>query len=282
MRIFIDTDCGVDDALALAALISWSGVEVAGITSTSGNTSAPQAASNVEVLLEVMGNHTPVISGPDPGSLFSPRDVHGSDGLGGYGSAPVEPTGLGAADAVREFCEAAGGSDLLLCLGPLTNLAEAGPTSCPRIVAVGGAGILGESDPCRDPNSQMDIAATTWVANNLSVDWVTINAGARVWLRESDFRSVTPTGRFLRAIHESYGWRCASQARRSTWSPSAYDTLAAVAATSPQVSGWEQVSAVVDGASLWGAPGGRHRMLSAESGAALVGQVRSAVAQAVS
>lgn len=282
MRMFIDTDCGVDDALALAVIHSLSGVEVVGITSTSGNTSARQAASNAETVLEVMGNHIPVVSGPDPSKSFAPREAHGPDGLGGYGTAPVEPNCSNAATALRTFCEEAGGHDVLLCLGPLTNLASAKPALGPRIVAVGGAGIVGEPDPGRDPNSQVDIAATTWVANNLSVDWVTINAGERVWLQESDFRSASPAGRFLRTVHESYGWHCAARAGRTTWSPAAYDTLAAVVATDPRIAGWEPVSASIDQTSLWGSSGGEHRMLSEAVGAALIGRVRSAVTQAVS
>lgn len=280
MRIFIDTDCGVDDALALAVLIRYYGIDIAGITSTSGNTSARQAASNVGVVLKAMGHHIPVIAGPDPGSSFTPREVHGPDGLGGYAAAPVAPSAATAAGAVRAFCEAADERDVLLCLGPLTNLASARPASTPRIVAVGGAGVAGEPDPGRDPNSGVDIASTTWVANNLSVDWVTINAGEHIWLRDADFRSTSSTGRFLRAIHESYGWSCASRAVRAEWSPSAYDSLAAVAAVE-DAADWEPVSAVVADGALWGEPGGEHRMLGANAGAALLESVRSAVVRAV-
>lgn len=281
MRIFIDTDCGVDDALAIAVITSNDDVDIVGITSTSGNTSAPQAASNVEVVLRAMGHHIPVTPGPEPYDSFSPRELHGPDGLAGYGGVPGRPARTDAATEMREFCEQAGPHDVLLCLGPLTNLAYARPTAHPRIVAVGGAGIIGEPDPGRDPNSDVDIAATTWVANNLSVDWVTINAGQRVWLEDIHFRPGTAAGQFLRAIHETYGWLCASRAGRKEWSPSVYDTLAVVAATDRRDVGWEPVSAIIDGTALWGDRGGTHRMLSAVGGSELIEPVRSAVAETV-
>lgn len=283
MGIFIDTDCGVDDALALAIVIRHFGSDVVGITSTSGNTSARQAASNVKTLLQAMGHHIPVLSGPDPTSAFTPRDLHGPDGLGGYGRVPVTSTNdEAAAAAIRAFCDGAGAHDVLLCIGPLTNLARAKPASGPRIVAVGGAGVIGEPDPGRDPNSEADIPATTWVTNNLSVDWVTINAGENVWLDDSNFGVASSTGRFLRAIHESYGWHCASRAGRATWSPSAYDALAAVVAIDPQLTGWVDVSAKIDGTTLWGSRGGVHRMLTADGGNSLTDRVRSTVARTLS
>lgn len=282
VRIFIDTDCGVDDALALAVLVSRPEVEVVGVTTTSGNTSAVQAARNVSDVLAVMRHHIPVIVGPDPGPSFSPRLVHGTDGLGGHGSPPVRAGDSHAASrAIREFCESAAAEDVLLCLGPMTNLAAATPRTSPRIVAVGGAGIVGEPDPGRDPNSEVDIASTTWVIDNLGVDWVTINAGENVWLGESEFRSNTAIGRFLRAIHEPYGWHCAERAGRQVWSPSAYDTVAALAAAGSEVGPWEWVSPTVVGASLWGTLGGGHRMLT-PAGDSRAGVVRSAVRRALS
>ncbi len=282
VRIFIDTDCGVDDALALAVLVSRPEVEIIGVTTTSGNTSAVQAARNVADVLAVMRHHIPVIAGPVPGPTFTPRLVHGPDGLGGHGSRPDRPGDPHAASkAILEFCESAGSEDVLLCLGPMTNLAAAKPQSSPRIVAVGGAGIVGESDPGRDPNSEVDIAASTWVVENLGVDWVTINAGEHIWLRESEFGSTTASGRFQRSIHEAYGWHCAQRAGRQVWSPSAYDTIAALAAVGSELGKWEWVTPTFVGSSMWGTPGGDHRMLTVPADESCAGVVRSAVSKAL-
>jgi purine nucleosidase len=282
VRIFIDTDCGVDDALALAVLVSRPEFEIIGVTTTSGNTSAVQAARNVSDVLAVMRHHIPVIAGPEPDPSFKPRLVHGPDGLGGHGSPPLRAGDPHAASrAIREFCDSAGSEDVLLCLGPMTNLAAAQPQSNPRIVAVGGAGIVGERDPGRDPNSEVDISSTKWVIDNLAVEWVTINAGENLWLGESEFRSSTAIGRFLRAIHESYGWHCAERAGRQVWSPSAYDTVAALAAAGSEVGRWEWVSPTMVGASLWGTPGGDHRMLTVPADETCAGVVRSAVSKAL-
>lgn len=279
MRIFVDTDCGVDDALAVSLLVRDAGVEVAGITTTSGNTDAAQAARNVQLVLRWLGDHTTVTVGPNPPLGFVGRSVHGPDGLGGHG--PAGASGTKDPDAasrqIRTFCENAGPESLMLCLGPLTNLAAAAPRSCPRIVAVGGVGILGEGGHDRDPNSEADPTATQWVIDNLRVDWVTMNSGAEVWLATEDFDTSPIGGGFMRRIHEDYGWRCAERAGRKQWSPSAYDALAVLAAVGGVVDGWTSVRPVLRGASVWGAPGGAHRMLCGSSGRVNAQLVRAAV-----
>lgn len=283
MRIFIDTDCGVDDALAIAVLAGFSCVELAGVTSTSGNTHASQAAGNADRVLHALGNYMPVIPGPEPKPSFRPRAVHGEDGLGGLGGAPLQiPHPTAAAEAVQRFCSTARSDDVLLCLGPLTNVAAAAPPTAPRIVAVGGAGIEGEHDPGKDPNSKVDIAASMWVANNLHVDWVTINSGEDVWLSEEEFPSATAKSRLLRAIHDSYGWHCAERAGRSLWSPSAYDAMAALVAVQELKVSWTDVTPIFLSETMWGRPGGEHRMLEASAGADVNECVRAAVRDALS
>lgn len=282
MRIFVDTDCGVDDALALALLVQHPDVEVAGVTSTSGNTDAAQAARNAQFVLRLMGDHTTVTAGPNPPQGFIGRTVHGRDGLGGQGPAgapgPGDPEA--ASREIRTFCENVEPESVLLCLGPLTNLAAAAPRRWPRIVAVGGAGILGEQGSGRDPNSAADRAATQWVIDNLQVDWVTMNSCAEVWLAADDFRTPPVAGGFMRRIHEAYGWHCAERSNRRQWSPSAYDALAALAAMGGGVEGWTSVSPLLRGAAVWGAHGGAHRMLCCSSGRVNARVVSSAVRRA--
>lgn len=55
MILYLDCDTGVDDALALAVLLANPRVEIAGIGTVSGNTSADQAATNTLNLLALLG-----------------------------------------------------------------------------------------------------------------------------------------------------------------------------------------------------------------------------------
>ncbi len=54
LRLHIDTDGGVDDALALVVLAR-SGVEIASVSAVFGNTWVDQAASNARWMLRLSG-----------------------------------------------------------------------------------------------------------------------------------------------------------------------------------------------------------------------------------
>src|SRR6266508_596023 len=66
MRVWIDTDCGCDDAAALAYLLYHPAVEIVGISTTFGNTSADNVTRNVLTLLDLAGRQgIPVARGAD-------------------------------------------------------------------------------------------------------------------------------------------------------------------------------------------------------------------------
>src|SRR4051794_37633318 len=92
MRLYLDCDTGIDDAIALAYLLNAPGVTLAGIGTTNGNTSAGQAARNTLGLLALAGvSGIPVSVGAgDPRA--GAEHVHGGNGVGGIalptGGAP--------------------------------------------------------------------------------------------------------------------------------------------------------------------------------------------------
>ncbi|HWW27278.1 MAG TPA: nucleoside hydrolase, partial [Caulobacter sp.] len=56
LRLHIDTDCGVDDALALAMLArSRDAVEIVSVSAVFGNTYVDQAAANARGVLRLAG-----------------------------------------------------------------------------------------------------------------------------------------------------------------------------------------------------------------------------------
>ncbi len=129
LRLHIDTDGGVDDALALVALAR-SGVEIASVSAVFGNTWVDQAASNARWVLRLAGCPADVYVGAEAGLALRPfqhrRPGHGFDGMNGAGGSPRRrlppldrPHGVGLiALSARQ-----GASGLFL--GPLTNLARA-------------------------------------------------------------------------------------------------------------------------------------------------------------
>ena len=184
MQLVVDTDTGIDDALALLWLASRQDVEVVEVLTTHGNTSTEQAAANARRVLDVGGlAHVPVVAGrsaPLVGELSLAWFVHGHDGLGDCGLAPPPwPPAPPDDDAVRRLLALADGraGELdLLALGPLTNLGAAVAVE-PQVLAayrsvtiMGGAGPRlgpGDDDPTLgvgDPNTYHDAEAARLVA----------------------------------------------------------------------------------------------------------------------
>jgi inosine-uridine nucleoside N-ribohydrolase len=129
--VFIDTDIGCDDALAIAILLRSSAAHVVGCTTVAGNSTVENATHNLLTLLDALGAHVPVAIGASqplhlpaffPGaSAF----VHGPSGLW---SAQVRHDLRGLpSDAPAAIAAAARETPglTLLALGPLTNVAQA-------------------------------------------------------------------------------------------------------------------------------------------------------------
>ena len=90
MKLIVDTDMGIDDAVALLMVLAHPKAEIKAITSVLGNVSLAQATHNVGVVLDVAGAPSfPIYRGcARPLLQYEPTDgvsVHGEDGLGGAG-----------------------------------------------------------------------------------------------------------------------------------------------------------------------------------------------------
>ncbi|MBO9708615.1 MAG: nucleoside hydrolase [Caulobacter sp.] len=130
LRLHIDTDCGVDDALALAMLArSPDAVEIVSASAVFGNTYVDQAAANARGVLRLAGCPAEVYIGAGSGvarrRVERMRPAHGVDGLNGAGFSqrwklPEMDRGQGGSLlAFRARARVSG-----LFLGPLTNLAN--------------------------------------------------------------------------------------------------------------------------------------------------------------
>lgn len=132
MRLIVDTDAGIDDAIALLMLLSHPAAELLAITTVMGNVPLSQATQNVSTILNtVQAPVIPVYQGcAKPLLQYHPQDaryVHGDDGLGGMGQLngqrPVEAEH--ASLALIRLAAHYPGQLTLLTLGPLTNIALA-------------------------------------------------------------------------------------------------------------------------------------------------------------
>ena len=128
--LLIDTDPGVDDALALLMAFDDPRHEVVGLTIAAGNVGLNHTVANALKLCEVCGVDVPVFPGADAPLVYPARDaayVHGRDGFGDTGYAPAARSAEDehAALAILRLSHVHAGRLVLVALGPLTNLALA-------------------------------------------------------------------------------------------------------------------------------------------------------------
>ncbi len=128
--LLIDTDPGVDDALALLMAFADARHEVVGLTIAAGNVGLGHTVANALKLCEVCAVDAPVFPGAATPLVHPARDaayVHGRDGFGDTGYAPAARTAEDehAALAILRLSHVHAGRLVLVALGPLTNLALA-------------------------------------------------------------------------------------------------------------------------------------------------------------
>jgi len=131
-KIIIDTDPGVDDAMAIFFALNSPELEVIGLTTIFGNVHTPLATTNALRLLEIAERtDIPVAQGAqDP--LAVPYGgpvpfVHGADGQGDANLPPTSTQALdqSAAVFIIEQVMRQPGEVTLVPIGPLTNIALA-------------------------------------------------------------------------------------------------------------------------------------------------------------
>lgn len=223
VRIIIDTDPGVDDALAIMYLAAQEDAEIVAVGSVHGNVPAPLAATNALRVLELVGLEVPVAVGaarPLAQPLQTAEFVHGDDGLGGHAGPPPRgtPCAGSAAEQLVRLARKHPGELTLLALGPLTNIALAVllepdlPKLLRAVVVMGGAvTVPGNITPYADANFFHDPEAADLVLGAGFPDLVLVSldateqarAGAD-WLAKVDALD-TPRARFANLLLDHYG-----------------------------------------------------------------------------
>ncbi len=131
-KAIYDTDPGVDDAMALYFALAHPGIDVVGITTTFGNVSVEQAATNALYLTAIAGKKVPVTKGVKspwvkPGEA-PPDFIHGADGLGNLSRRVATHNVLdprSSAQFIVDMARANPGEITLVAVGPLGNLSLA-------------------------------------------------------------------------------------------------------------------------------------------------------------
>ncbi|KAK9757876.1 hypothetical protein RND81_01G192200 [Saponaria officinalis] len=166
-KFIIDTDPGIDDAMAIFVALKSPEVDVIGLTTIFGNVYTTLATRNALHLLEVAGRtDIPVAEGSHVTitkctKLRIADFVHGADGLGNQNFPPPngKPIAQSAASFLVEQARKYPGEITLVALGPLTNVAlaiELDPDfakNIGKIVVLGGAfAVNGNVNPAAEAN----------------------------------------------------------------------------------------------------------------------------------
>lgn len=130
-RIIIDTDPGVDDALAFLLALASPEIQLEALTTTQGNVTVEKATRNALALLELCrASHIPVAMGsmvPLVQPLRASEYIHGESGIGNsqLPQPKASPVPQHAVDFLIERILAEPGEISIFPIGPLTNLAMA-------------------------------------------------------------------------------------------------------------------------------------------------------------
>lgn len=216
----IDTDPGVDDAVAILLALASPELDVVGITTVNGNVSLEHTTRNARRLLALVGrSDVPVAPGaaaPLCGTARNASEVHGHDGLGDltWPDVPEVPT---ERDAVTLLADSAAAGPLtIIAIGPLTNIARLVAdhpevvASIERLVVMGGASFHGNVTPAAefniwvDPEAARDVFAAPW----RRVDLMPLDLTHQAYLTDDDldyFRALPgPVGARLADMLEPY------------------------------------------------------------------------------
>ncbi|MCK2240468.1 MULTISPECIES: nucleoside hydrolase [unclassified Crossiella] len=262
MRIVLDTDPGIDDALAILYLAAQADVEIVAVGSVHGNVPAQVAADNSRRILDVLGlDAVPVAVGaarPLAQPLLTSEFVHGPHGLGRWeGPEPSRPAVReSAAEQIVQLARQHPGELDLLALGPLTNVALALllepelPSLLRSVMVMGGAvdapgnaTPFAEANIWHDPEAADLVFAAGFALTLVALD-VTHSARADADWLDTLAASTGPRGKFAHDVLGFYvdfysrmlGERCCTL----------YDPLAAAILLHPDLATYRELPVSVE------------------------------------
>ena len=203
-RVIIDTDPGIDDAMAIHYAFAHPGLEVIGLTTVFGNVTTEIATRNALVLAEMADYLCIVAEGAAAPMVQAPRvpafHVHGAEGFGDILSGTPNWTRdpRPAAQLICETIASSPGEISLIALGPLTNLSLALQENpeivkqVAEVIIMGGAlDVPGNASPYAEANIINDPHAADAV---FAADWpimlVGLDVTCQVCCNRADFAGV--------------------------------------------------------------------------------------------
>lgn len=215
-KIIIDTDPGVDDALAILLLLARRGKDVLAVTTVAGNTTIQNTTNNARCILDLAGAEIPIYSGakkPLEEDLVT-ANVHGWSGMAGVDIVKQEPLNGLAVDKIIEIVRQNPSEVNLVVIGPQTNIALALKKEpeiakmIKRIVMMGGAvSVPGNKNRVAEFNVFVDPDAAKVVFDSgIPITMIPLDVCNVTPLFMEDFEKLRGTkyGQFVLSIMDKY------------------------------------------------------------------------------
>jgi len=220
IQLIIDTDPGVDDAIAILMAMAAAEIKILGLTTVGGNVPLARATRNALSLLQAASrSDIPVAKGasrPLRGKFAYAPHFHGPSGLSQRLPDPANgPVEDGAVKFLYDQLTGERGEAVLVALGPLTNLAvllrerPIALEQAKQIVVMGGAvNTPGNVTPEAEFNFYCDpVAADIVLSSRLPITMVDLAACRQVKISREQalgLKSATPLGRLM--LDMLQGW----------------------------------------------------------------------------
>ena len=172
IKIIMDLDVGLDDAIAMCLALGNERFDVLGFTTTYGNRHVDVTTKNTLKILELLGRTDIPVARGSVRPIVTPYDppafsiVHGYDGLGDSANPLPEPSikeiDISAVEFMARTLRESEEPITIVAVGPLTNVATlvmTHPELMPKIkelAIMGGSTLKGNRNPVAEANIVMD------------------------------------------------------------------------------------------------------------------------------
>ncbi|PYX33648.1 MAG: nucleoside hydrolase [Acidobacteria bacterium] len=253
-RVIIDTDPGVDDALALLLAMRSPELKIEAITPVAGNVPLELTLPNALRLVEIAGRtDIPVAAGaraPLLRRLVTATYAHGENGLGGavFPEPTTKPVSESASEYIRHIVRKYPHEVTLITLGPLTNIATA-LNSDPELAGMvrgltmmGGSLSGGNITPAAEFNIYVDPEAARIVfQSGIPITMVGLDVTRKTSLTEEHVRVLEAAQNPASQAAAKIGRNAINHNRDRGFlvGPNMHDSLAVAAFLDPTILKWQ-------------------------------------------
>ncbi|XEG91561.1 ribonucleoside hydrolase RihC [Edwardsiella tarda] len=206
--IIIDTDPGVDDAVALAIAMHHPDLDVRLITTVAGNVDVEKTTNNALKLVDFFGKSVPVAKGCNSPLLIkleNSTDIHGESGMDGFAFPNATSTCLTihAVEAMRKEIISSNVPVTLVTIAALTNIAllfslyPEVKGKIKEVVMMGGALSRGNTNTSAEFNIYIDPHAAQIVfQSGVPLTMVGLDVTSQAVLTNNEVQAIRNLGEF--------------------------------------------------------------------------------------